>query len=603
MGNRHASLARWRDGLAVELLALVPGLLFLMGFVWRAGFDTPSGRQFTLFDDAMISMTYARTLAETGEWVWFPGADRVQGITNPLWTLYMTLLHVVGLEGSSAALAVSLTGIVLLLGSALIVSRLVRRGLAGWQSALGASAIAGGLVPFLYPVSYWTLRGMEVGLLALLAILMVLGVSAAVTRWQDGSSAAVILALCGVVGVLGIATRLDFAVIAGALSAWMLLWAPGKRSRIDVLFFMLLPPVIFGVIVLAFQQAYWGDWLTNTYRLKMEGFSLLERITRGVVTTGKALPVLVLTICGLVATLKWSFQAATKHLAVSLATVAFVVTAYSVWVGGDAWEDYRIINRYIAVSLPACVAVAMIGVGHFLRNAIPNVTRTTVVPLTILVVSGLGLGAMANPFGFSTKQAGLIVLGLASVVAVTVLACRAHTRFSSAKGPAVTVLAAAALAMILSTSLIPGTVQLLEIAQAPGEVDARMTRLGRNLNRVTEPGAQIAVLWAGSPSYYSERAMIDLLGKSDRRIATGLPSQVQTLESNSTFYPGHNKWDFEYSIGELEPDVVADFWGVEEAVQQLVAWGYTKRCLADGTSFYVRSDSNQIRWTELSLCP
>jgi hypothetical protein len=146
-----------------ELLALVPGLLFLMSFVWRAGFDTPSGRQFTLFDDAMISMTYARTLAETGEWVWFPGADRVQGITNPLWTLYMTILHMVRLEGSSAALAVSLTGIVLLLGSAVLVSRLVRRGLNGWQWAFVASAIAGGSVPFLYPLSYWTLRGMEVG--------------------------------------------------------------------------------------------------------------------------------------------------------------------------------------------------------------------------------------------------------------------------------------------------------------------------------------------------------------------------------------------------------------------------------------------------------
>lgn len=64
------------------LIALAPGLAFLTAFVWRAGWISDGRWQFTLFDDAMISMTYARTLAETGDWVWFPGAERVQGITN-----------------------------------------------------------------------------------------------------------------------------------------------------------------------------------------------------------------------------------------------------------------------------------------------------------------------------------------------------------------------------------------------------------------------------------------------------------------------------------------------------------------------------------------
>jgi hypothetical protein len=217
---------------------------------------------------------------------------------------------------------------------------------------------------------------------------------------------------------------------------------------------------------------------------------------------------------------------------------------------------------------------------------------------------------MTNPFRFSIKHGGLLVIGLASVVAVAVLAYRVATRSSSAKAPAVTsakasavtVLAAATLAMIVSTSLFPVTAQLLGIAQAPGKGDEKMTKLGRELNSVTEPGARIAVLYAGSPAYYADRAMIDLLGKSDRRIAMGPPSTERALEWNATFYPGHNKWDFGYSIGELKPDVVADFWGGEKVVQRLGAWGYTKRCLADGTSVYVRSDSSQIHWAELSSC-
>lgn len=601
MGNQRAFLTRWRDGLAVEFLALIPGLAFMTIFVWRAGFGTPSGRQFTLFDDAMISMTYARTLTETGEWVWFPGADRVQGITNPLWTLYMALLHMVGLKGSSASLAISLTGIVLLLGCAMTVSRLVRRGLDGWHWALMTSAIAGGSVPFLYPLTYWTLRGMEVGLLALLATLLVFAVYTILTRWRSESSTTVIMALCGLIGVLGIAARLDFAVIVGALSGWLILWAPGRSSRIAAFLFVLLPSVTFGVIVLGFQQAYWGDWLTNTYRLKLEGFDLWDRLSRGSVALGKSLPVLVFAILGLLATLRWSHQATTKRIVVALLSVALVVTAYSVWVGGDAWEEFLLINRYITVSLPSCVAAIMIGVGHFVRGAIAGVSRPILIPSMILVVSGLGLGAMVNPFRFSAKHAGLLAVALALVVVVTVTAIRA-TRFLGDPGRVVTVIAGAALAMIISTNLYPGAVWLIGNAQAADE-DARQTRLGQDLKRATEPGARIAVLYAGSVSYYAERAAIDLLGKSDRRIATGPPSQEGELDVNLNFHPGHNKWDFNYSIGDLKPDVVADIWRGDEVAQRLKTWGYAEVCLADGTSIYVRSVSSKVRWGELSSCP
>ena len=40
------------------------------------------------------------------------------------------------------------------------------------------------------------------------------------------------------------------------------------------------------------------------------------------------------------------------------------------------------------------------------------------------------------------------------------------------------------------------------------------------------------------------------LGLNDRVIAQGLGA--------AEFYPGHNKWDYEYSLGQLKPDVVAD---------------------------------------------
>jgi hypothetical protein len=52
--------------------------------------------------------------------------------------------------------------------------------------------------------------------------------------------------------------------------------------------------------------------------------------------------------------------------------------------------------------------------------------------------------------------------------------------------------------------------------------------------------------------YFAHRPAIDLLGKNDRRIAR--------LPGRHSLVPGHDKWDYGYSIGELRPDVVVGLW-------------------------------------------
>ena len=98
-------------------VAITPGLVFMLLLQWQSSKNPWGSRRFTLFDDAMISMDYGRTLAKTGELVWFPGAPRVQGFTNPLWTLWMSFIQLLGFDGSLAALMISLTGILLILAS------------------------------------------------------------------------------------------------------------------------------------------------------------------------------------------------------------------------------------------------------------------------------------------------------------------------------------------------------------------------------------------------------------------------------------------------------------------------------------------------------
>jgi hypothetical protein len=78
-------------------------------------------------------------------------------------------------------------------------------------------------------------------------------------------------------------------------------------------------------------------------------------------------------------------------------------------------------------------------------------------------------------------------------------------------------------------------------------------RIGLMLKHNTPTTSKVADFWAGSVLYFSERCGVDLLGKSDSHVAH-LP-----IVSNGA-HPGHNKFDFDYSLGVLKPDfVIANF--------------------------------------------
>lgn len=574
-----------------RLLALIPGSVFLTVFIVRAGMDGSGGFLFTLFDDAMISMTYARTLAETGEWVWFPGADRVQGFTNPLWTLYMAAWHAAGVEGPAAALVISLTGVLLILACAWLTGGLVQRALGDWPGAARAGALAGATVPFLYPLTYWTLRGMEVGLLAFLALLMITGLAMSRARRDAGGAIWPGLALAGMAGALGVATRLDFAVIAGALLAHT--WWSEASTRVGLRLAIVagIPVAIMAAAVLIFQEVYWGDWLTNTYRLKMEGFSAGDRLGRGLVSAAKILPLLLLTGMGLLATRRSDVGSATRDIVSAMTLVVVVTAAYGIWVGGDAWEWSLIINRYAAVALPCAVGVVIIGAVCDLKSRSLTARTPTAWWLTGAVLSGLGVGVLTNPLAFLPLRAGLAVIGLA-------LAAAAFWWTRSAASRAV----AAAVLTIAATSTVTGLLWLRDGGPHVFD-DQRVTRASRLLADATAPDAVIATVWAGAPAYYSRRPMIDLLGKNDRRIAATAPVRTGPAGERLDFYPGHNKWDYAYSVAELKPDVVFQTWlGGDALDQQLADWGYAHRCLTDGTPMHVLIGSSRVHWDQLRAC-
>lgn len=129
-------------------------------YILRTSFVLQGERYFSLFDDAMVSMRYAKNLAHGYGLVWNPGGERVEGFTNPLWVVYMSLFHHVGLPAAKISIFIQLTGMLLLAWN-LVITRKIAFLLSGSQvAALGAVV----LTAFYLPLNMWSLQGMEVSL-------------------------------------------------------------------------------------------------------------------------------------------------------------------------------------------------------------------------------------------------------------------------------------------------------------------------------------------------------------------------------------------------------------------------------------------------------
>ena len=561
---------------ALYAAAAVPGLVFMLILQWQSSANPWGSRRFTLFDDAMISMDYGRTLAKTGELVWFPGAPRVQGFTNPLWTLWMAFVHLIGFDGSSAALIISLTGIVLILASSWIIFDMMLTHSAGNNHVI--AVLAAGSLPFLYPLTYWTLRGMEVGALTFFCLLLL---RATVNHIRDGRvhiHYSMILPM-----ILGIATRFDFAIFCFVAVAAILMWGP---AYVKVRLVVQYGAIVIGsaAFVCLAQKLYWGSWLPNTYHLKMDGVSPIDRISRGLASSAKTSVLFAIIAIAVISQLRSTeFQ----RRVVLIASAMFVaMAAYAVYIGGDAWEG-EMLNRFYATILPLVPLIVGLSFSTIRKRITP-----AFISLAVLVTS-IGAGVTVNPFGFSEEHFDIVaVVSILSALLIFLVSFIPRNGY----------LAGAVIAAVCAI------VSAYPVMQQQKNNDLLLTRTNlfvtesvETMRDTTEAGARIGTIWAGVPAYYSHRTMLDLLGKNDTFIATSAP--------HGDFFPGHNKWDYDYSIGKLQPDVIFQTYDrdIEKNLHQRIAnWGYKKMCPITGTfgprGYYYRANSTQIKWDSLQEC-
>lgn len=84
---------RDRRLMASAIVIVCLWLAYAAAFIRTTSFEVDGIRHYCLFDDMMISMNYARNLADGNGLIWTIGGQRTEGITNLGWTLYMALLH------------------------------------------------------------------------------------------------------------------------------------------------------------------------------------------------------------------------------------------------------------------------------------------------------------------------------------------------------------------------------------------------------------------------------------------------------------------------------------------------------------------------------
>ena len=537
----------------VLAIAIATQILFGASFIMSTRFDVHGRTYFTLFDDAMVSMTYARNLAEGAGLVWNPGGPAVEGYTNFLWTLWMAALHLAGAPESIVSLLVMLSGLVILIANVVVVWKLARL----ISTSLTTARLAVLTVSLCYPLIFWTLRGMEVGLMALvvnLALLRVLSASASGTLRIADVVWLILLPLIRPDGIVP-------AAIIAAFAGWT--WARAGHTRAAVA--IVASPFVILTAHTGLRWWLYGAALPNTYYLKVVGIPLIDRISRGAATLWETIQ----TNLWLTFALALIVRADARLRLIGAVVVTQV--CYSVWVGGDAWEQSHYANRYVAAVLPLAVLLAARGaeqlfsgrsiVRALVAGAIGLILFTTAVN-DALVTSSL----IPETWSAAMSLISVVVKGVTGVWFLVAAATVAMNQPVFSRRPSIGVLVPVSCALLLTLSgAFVG--EWLDGEALHVKDDARAARLGLDLRESTSPDASVGVVWAGAIPYFAHRRAIDFLGKSDVHVARVPP--------RPPFVPGHNKWDYAYSVGIEHPDVIIQTWRTTPADVRLIrSFGY-----------------------------
>jgi hypothetical protein len=208
-------------------------------------------RDFTV-DDAAISYAYARNLAHGHGLVNIAGGPRVEGYTNFLWVMFLSL----GYLFWDNALQLPKIFSALAAGALVVGSAELAAALRGRRSPL--DALPALFVAAIMPISYWAMSGLEGGLYMALIVWTTARLAAERDRPDARPWSALLAAGCAL-------TRPDGMLVLAA-ACFVRLFRDRRIKRALVWYALALGPIL---AHLAFRYAYYAYPLPNTFYAKV----------------------------------------------------------------------------------------------------------------------------------------------------------------------------------------------------------------------------------------------------------------------------------------------------------------------------------------------
>jgi arabinofuranosyltransferase len=452
--------AFWRWCLLSVVFAFGLVLLYL---VLKTSNEIGGLRYFALPDDGMISMRFARNFAAGLGLVWNRG-ERVQGFTNPAWTLIMAAVHRVGVPDRLASLPMQLASLALdLLTAVYIWWRVSERTGPDWGIGASAAYLASSCAVC------WAISGWETSAVAL-------GWALALDPVVDNQTGARDARRSLLVAGLTVLFRPDAALLLSALALYWA-WTLDRSERWKLVVAAIIaatPALALGI----FQRGYYGSWVPNTATLKRSAgiLSVFPGIEYLLVSIFRY-PFNAVALVGAI----FGARKLPRPAAAQLASLAAAYLVYVVSVGGDHFAH----ARFILPLLPTATVLA--------ADAVSRIR-----------------------LGSDTRRKFLI--------------------------------RAAAVTMISLLVFDFGDEALVEVpAQKNLNRYALLTALSlRELSAGKTP--TVGIFLGGTIPYFNPSIRFhDMLGKNDLHIAR---TRAHCGE------PGHNRWDYDYSLGVVKPDLI-----------------------------------------------
>jgi hypothetical protein len=518
-------------------------------------------RFFSLSDDEMTGMRYAYNLAHGYGLLFNPHAQPVEGITNPLWVIFMAIWHLLPIPIEKISVFIQISGAILTAAALYFIKKIAELISKSTLLVVIPSIL---LSAFYFPLINWNLvQGTEVSIL-----MFVLSWAAYLTlkSARDKKFSPLLFIVLGV----GTLIRMDF-LLSGIIIIAFLFFVD-RKNRLKNVFvgFAMILAFLAGQEIL--RILYYHEILPNTYYQKMTGFPILKRLTRGlyfgiksfspeigaaensqIIQFFERLFIFFMLIIPFI----YSLIKKNKPLMFLLGLFA-AQELYSIYVGGDVWEYYGGANRFIAFTMPLFFVSLMMTIYSFRQLLKKYYLR------------------MGNKY----KLIEIIIICI-----IFILINKAN-RYELPR---------------LFLSMPPTTVDADQVNQS-------RTKEAYELMQIVKPNARIAVAASGSVPYFVHNYFCDILGKNDNTIAhmqailDPKSLNIFNIKAYTSYQPGHIKWDNVYLTNNCKPDIYSEFWQApyDKSDQYVLSHGYVKMKSADGLfPYYVLKNSPNLKFEKL----